>query len=46
MSRLSQRPTTPEMGRPVPHESARAHVTGGALYTDDLSQRTANALTA
>jgi xanthine dehydrogenase large subunit len=23
-------------GRPVPHESARGHVTGEALYTDDL----------
>jgi xanthine dehydrogenase large subunit len=26
-------------GRPVPHESARGHVTGGALYTDDLVGR-------
>jgi xanthine dehydrogenase large subunit len=24
-------------GKPVPHESARAHVTGEALYTDDLA---------
>ena len=23
-------------GQPVPHESARGHVTGEALYTDDL----------
>ena len=26
-------------GRPVPHESARGHVTGSALYTDDLVGR-------
>ena len=26
-------------GRPVPHESARGHVTGAALYTDDLVGR-------
>jgi xanthine dehydrogenase large subunit len=26
-------------GRPVPHESARGHVTGEALYTDDLCGR-------
>ena len=26
-------------GRPVPHESARGHVTGDALYTDDLIAR-------
>ena len=25
--------------RPVPHESARGHVTGDALYTDDLCGR-------
>jgi xanthine dehydrogenase large subunit len=25
--------------KPTPHESARAHVTGGALYTDDLAAR-------
>ena len=27
------------VGRPVPHESADAHVTGAALYTDDLIGR-------
>ncbi|MEO8481469.1 MAG: xanthine dehydrogenase molybdopterin binding subunit, partial [Acidobacteriota bacterium] len=27
------------VGRPVPHESARAHVTGTALYTEDLALR-------
>jgi xanthine dehydrogenase large subunit len=26
-------------GTPIPHESAREHVTGEALYTDDLLQR-------
>jgi xanthine dehydrogenase large subunit len=26
-------------GQPVPHESARAHVSGAALYTDDLAGR-------
>ncbi len=26
-------------GQPVPHESARGHVTGTALYTDDLVKR-------
>ncbi|HEY6362805.1 MAG TPA: xanthine dehydrogenase molybdopterin binding subunit [Vicinamibacterales bacterium] len=31
-------------GRPVPHESARGHVTGGALYTDDLIARFPNLL--
>ncbi len=27
------------VGRPVTHESARGHVTGAALYTDDLNNR-------
>ena len=27
------------VGKPQPHESARGHVTGEALYTDDLCQR-------
>src|SRR5690349_4004701 len=27
------------VGRPIPHESADAPVTGAALYTDDLAQR-------
>src|SRR5690242_12959869 len=26
-------------GQPLPHESARGHVTGDALYTDDLIAR-------
>jgi len=29
----------PIVGQPVPHESARGHVTGDALYTDDLIGR-------
>jgi xanthine dehydrogenase large subunit len=31
-------------GKPVPHESARGHVTGEALYTDDLLGRFPNLL--
>jgi len=31
-------------GKPVPHESARGHVTGEALYTDDLLSRFPNLL--
>src|ERR1044072_6550356 len=31
-------------GKPLPHESARGHVTGGALYTDDLLGRFPNLL--
>ena len=31
-------------GRSVPHESAQGHVTGSALYTDDLIGRFPNAL--
>src|SRR5262245_13491999 len=27
------------VGKPLPHESARGHVTGEALYTDDLLSR-------
>jgi xanthine dehydrogenase molybdopterin binding subunit len=26
----------PSVGRPIPHESARAHVTGRAIYLDDI----------
>lgn len=39
MSQLSQRPTGAIVGESHPHESALAHVTGTALYTDDLYQR-------
>ncbi|PSM39059.1 xanthine dehydrogenase molybdopterin binding subunit [Streptomyces dioscori] len=44
MSQLSQRPEKPVVGLPLPHESASLHVTGGALYTDDLVQRTKDVL--
>ena len=36
MSTLSQRPDNPVVGETMPHESAALHVTGHALYTDDL----------
>jgi xanthine dehydrogenase large subunit len=32
------------LGKPLPHESAREHVTGAALYTDDLAGRFAGLL--
>ena len=44
MSSLSQRPESPSVGLPVPHESAALHVTGAALYTDDLVYRTKDVL--
>lgn len=34
----------PAVGKTVPHESAHGHVTGGALYTDDLLARFPNLL--
>ena len=34
------------VGKPIPHESADGHVTGEALYTDDLASRFVGALTA
>ena len=40
MSRLSERPEDGPAGRALPHESAALHVTGAALYTDDLIGRT------
>ncbi|MGA7203987.1 MAG: xanthine dehydrogenase molybdopterin binding subunit [Specibacter sp.] len=46
MSELSRRPAAPVVGESIPHESARLHVTGTALYTDDLAQRTPGTLTA
>ncbi len=39
MSILSERPVNPIVGQQVPHESADLHVTGAALYTDDLIGR-------
>lgn len=44
MSQLSQRPEKPVVGVPMPHESAAQHVTGSALYTDDLVHRTKDVL--
>lgn len=44
MSTLADRPTDPVVGRPEPHESAALHVTGTALYTDDLVGRTKDVL--
>jgi xanthine dehydrogenase large subunit len=48
MSHLSQRPDCPpaslEVGKSIPHESAALHVTGLALYTDDLVGRTKDCL--
>jgi xanthine dehydrogenase large subunit len=47
-SHLSQRPETGSapmaVGSPIPHESAALHVTGRALYTDDLVARTKDCL--
>ena len=40
MSRLSERPITADVGVTRPHESASLHVTGRALYTDDIALRT------
>ena len=39
MSKLSQRPEAAVVGEALPHESASEHVTGAALYTDDLVVR-------
>ncbi|MGO2691115.1 MAG: xanthine dehydrogenase molybdopterin binding subunit, partial [Corynebacterium variabile] len=39
MSSLSQRPADPVVGESHVHESAAGHVTGTALYTDDLVNR-------
>jgi len=41
---LADRPDNPVVGLEIPHESADLHVTGEALYTDDLLNRTPNAL--
>ena len=46
MSELAERPADPVVGMPVPHESARLHVTGTAAYTDDLSVHAPGVLTA
>ncbi|WP_407547723.1 xanthine dehydrogenase molybdopterin binding subunit [Streptomyces sp. Pv4-95] len=44
MSHLSERPEKPVVGISMPHESATLHVTGNALYTDDLVHRTKDVL--
>ncbi|MDQ6688762.1 MAG: xanthine dehydrogenase molybdopterin binding subunit [Actinomycetota bacterium] len=44
MSHLSQRPDAAEVGKAIEHESAALHVTGQALYTDDLVIRTKDVL--
>ncbi|GAB1640094.1 xanthine dehydrogenase molybdopterin binding subunit [Krasilnikovia sp. MM14-A1259] len=44
MSALAQRPENPVVGLAIPHESAVLHVTGAALYTEDLAGRTKDVL--
>ena len=44
MSTLSERPSDPVVGEPQIHESAALHVSGEALYTDDLVLRTKDVL--
>jgi len=44
MSHLSERPADPVVGQSLHHESAALHVTGEALYTDDLVKRTVGVL--
>ncbi|RST16379.1 xanthine dehydrogenase molybdopterin binding subunit [Streptomyces sp. WAC05374] len=44
MSHLSERPEGAVVGVSMPHESAALHVTGAALYTDDLVHRTKDVL--
>ncbi len=41
---LADRPNNPKVGLPLSHEAAPQHVTGKALYTDDLIHRTPNLL--
>lgn len=43
-SPLSERPANPVVGEALHHESAALHVTGEALYTDDLVGRTSRVL--
>lgn len=46
MSALADRPANPIVGHRAAHESAALHVTGAAMYTDDLAAHTAGVLTA
>src|SRR6478752_1212413 len=41
---LADRPNNPKVGLAIPHEDAPLHVTGQALYTDDLFSRTRDLL--
>ncbi|MGB3827527.1 MAG: xanthine dehydrogenase molybdopterin binding subunit [Ornithinimicrobium sp.] len=41
---LADRPNNAKVGLQISHESAHLHVTGAALYTDDLVARTAHCL--
>ncbi|MCG2621457.1 xanthine dehydrogenase molybdopterin binding subunit [Arthrobacter sp. I2-34] len=44
MKSLADRPVSPVVGLEVAHESATLHVTGAALYTDDLPARNRSVL--
>ncbi|PWC04919.1 xanthine dehydrogenase molybdopterin binding subunit [Agromyces badenianii] len=46
MTELATRPANPVVGTLVAHESAALHVTGTAVYTDDLAARASGVLTA
>ena len=46
MSALADRPQNPVVGTRAAHESAALHVTGAAMYTDDLAGSTMGILTA
>ena len=41
---LADRPNNPKVGLAISHEDAPLHVTGQALYTDDLISRTRDLL--
>ena len=44
MTSLHERPDNPVVGQTMPHEAAALHVTGHALYTDDLYPRSQQVL--
>lgn len=46
MSSLADRPENAVVGHRAVHESAALHVTGAAMYTDDIAAQTAGVLTA
>ena len=35
-AKITARTSKPQTGEPLPHESAKLHVTGEALYTDEV----------